>query len=183
MLAPNLDTQILQFVEKFYVVKERQILKFFRDWGKGEVDFAYRQLLNHGRLIRCQDNPEYISTVRHLPHNLSEYDACIQAVDVMLMLTSKQIVWFSRLAYPMELTFCTTDSVIYSVVVFDSQWVTKYSLIPSIRGLSLPAGMPDPANYVAVVPDEDTIYKVEDLGFSMYAIIDQNGHAETYTLD
>lgn len=181
MLIPELKLQMLQFVRNFYVVKVRQLKKFFSDWGEGDVEFAMRDLTNKGQLILLSD--EYISFVRHLPHSFDYYEPCMKAIDVMATLRSKKVVWFNRDFYPYEITFCTTDNLIYDVVVFDEFWVAKYSAITRIQGQLLPSGEQDIVEHIAVVPNEDIAQKVAALRFSLYGQVNQNdGHVDFFEI-
>lgn len=182
LLSPSLRKQLLAFVQCFGIVRERQLRKFFSDWSAGEVQYDLEGLLGSGELVRYQEI--YLSSSRNLPKPLSYYMPCMDALDVLAMLRSKQIVWLNRDEFPLELTFSTTDNIIYDIVCFDEQWVIKYSLIPRTRGQCLPADEPDPVMHVAVVPDIEMANKVDPLGFSLYAIVDRkNGHAEMFSLD
>lgn len=182
MLTPELKLQMLRFVHCFEVVKERQFKKFFSDWGEGTVNFALKDLISKGRIIR--HGADYLSYARHLPHPLHAYSSCIAAVDVMIMIRSKQILWFNREEYPLELTFLTTDNVIYDVVVFDNFWSAKYVAIERTRDTRyLPPGEPDPAEHIAVVETEDIAKKVSSLGFALYAQPHYDGHVEFFELE
>lgn len=182
LLSPDLRKQILEFVQCFGVVRERQIHKFFSDWSEGEVQYDLEALLSKGELVRHQEI--YLSYVRKLPKPLSFYMPCIDALDVLAMLRSKQVVWLNRDEFPLELTFSTTDNIIYDIVCFDEQWAVKYSMVSRTRGQCLPADEPDPITHVAVVTDIEMANKVDPLGFSLYAIVDhQTGHAELFSLD
>lgn len=182
LLSPTLRKQMLDFVHCFGVVREQQLRKFFSDWSEGEVQYDLEALLGKGELIRHDEI--YLSVVRKLPKPLSFYMPCMDALDVLAMLRSKQIVWLNRDEFPLELTFSTTDNIIYDIVCFDEQWVVKYSMIPRTRGRGLPADELDPITHVAVVPDIEMANKVDPLGFSLYAIIDhKTGHAELFSLD
>ncbi len=183
MLAPDLQAQMLEFVKTFFVVKERQIKKFFSDWGYSDAEYALNNLLCYGQLIRHPQDT--ISFVRTLPEPLSYYEPCITALDVMLMLQSKKIVYFSRESFPTELMFVTTDSQIYDVVVFDELWVGKYATVQQARKrMLLPGGEEDPTNHVAVVPSRDLAIKVDPLGFALYAVVDHDtGKADLFYYD
>ena len=181
MLIPELKLQMLQFVRNFYVVKVRQIKKFFSDWGEGDVEFALDKLILAGQLIYHGSQKVYVSFARQLPHSLDFYEPCIRAVDVMITIRSKQIVWFNRDTFPLEITFSTTDNIIYDVVVFDEFWTPKYSVISRTRNLALPAGEEDVTRHIAVVPNEEIAQKVSALGFALYAQVDpRDGHVDFY---
>lgn len=187
MLIPGLKLQMLQFVRHFYVVKERQIRKFFADWGEGSVEFLLRELLNSGQFIQHGPKKDYISFLRHLPHDLEYYEPCIRAIDVMTTLRSQKVVWFNREDFPLEIVFGTTDSKIYDVVIFDDFWVAKYAAIKRMRDQYYPAGEPDPTDHIAIVPyndpDDNIAKKVADLGFTLYAEVDpRDGHVSFFEL-
>lgn len=179
MLIPGLKLQMLQFVRYFYVVKERQIVKFFSDWGKGAVEHNLRTLLHEGTFVYHGSNNEYISFDRHLPHTLDFYQPCIQAIDVMTNLRSKKVVWFNRDTFPSEITFATVDNKIYNVVVFDDFWMAKYSVLSRIKSAPLPEGITDPTEYIAVVPNEKVANDISALGFVLYAQVNnRDGHVD-----
>ena len=179
MLIPGLKLQMLQFVRFFYVVKERQIKKFFSDWGKGDVEFNLNALLKQGEFVYHGPNNEYISYERHLPHTLDFYEPCIQAIDVMITLRSQKVVWFNRDTYPSEITFATVDNKIYNVVVFDDFWVSKYAVLTRIKNTPLPDGEADPTEYIAVVPNEEIARQISALGFTLYALVNhRDGHVD-----
>lgn len=182
MLSLYLQKQILEFVDTFYLVKERQIRKFFADWGEGAVNHALKELLDRGLLTRHSE--KYVSCARKLPMSILYYEPCITALEVMIVLSSQKIVWYSREKYPNELAFATTDNVYYDVAVFDNQWVTKYSNIPASRVKCLPPGESDTTLHVAVVPDKEIAEKVDKLGFALYAIVDsETGKLEMFSFN
>ena len=179
MLIPGLELQMLQFVRNFYVVKRRQIEKFFSDWGDGEIKHTLTMLIHTGQLVYHGPKKEYISFARRLPHELDYYEPCIAAIDAMITVRSKQIVWFNRESFPLEITFATTDNQIYDVVVFDDFWTPKYSVIGRTRNLHIPDGEEDIVQHVAVVPNEEIARKVSPLGFVLYAQVNpRDGHVE-----
>lgn len=183
MLIPELELQMLQFVRNFYVVKERQIKKFFSDWGDGEVEYVFKGLLNRGTFIMHGPKRDYVSFARHLPHSLDYYESCIYAIDVMITLRSKKVVWFNRDEFPYEITFSTVDNKIYDVIVFDDFWVAKYPIISRTRNQHLPAGEEDPTEHIAIVPNEEIAKKVSPLGFSLYAQVDRrDGHVDFFEI-
>ena len=65
LLTPHLVEQMRDFVQCFGVVKERQIRKFFSDWGVGEVEHILHHLIANGEITRHQE--EYLSCCRRLP--------------------------------------------------------------------------------------------------------------------
>jgi hypothetical protein len=172
MLIPELELQMLQFVRRFYVVKVRQINKFFSDWSTGEVKYAFSRLIEKSFLIYHGADNEYVSFARTLPHSLDFYEPCINAIDVMITIRSKQIIWFNRDVFPLEITFSTTDNRIYDVAVFDEFWMAKYSLIKRTRSQHIPAGEEDVVDHIAVVPNDDIGRQVRPLGFSLFAKVD-----------
>ncbi|HIT33021.1 MAG TPA: hypothetical protein IAC31_00105 [Candidatus Faecousia intestinigallinarum] len=180
MLAVNLKQQILDFVRSFSVVKERQIRKFFSDWGYGSVNAALKMLLDQQALIRHQE--EYLSTARKLPAPLSSYQDVFCAIDVMLTLQSQKIRWYSRTSYPVELIFGTIDNAVYDVAVFNADdWAFKYSMIPNSRQ-KMDEAEEDPVQHVAVVPNDSLAARIDSLGFCLYAVIDkQTGKAELFS--
>lgn len=183
MLIPELKLQMLQFVRNFYVVRERQIKKFFADWGTGEVEFALHDLEYKGQIVRHGQNHEYLSFVRQLPHPISEYLPCMDAIDVMAMLRSKEVVWFNRDVFPVEITFSTVDNKIYDVVVFDDFWMAKYPVVSRTRGQTLPPGEKDIVNHIAVVPSVDIAKKVYPLGFTLYGQVNpRDGFVDLYEI-
>lgn len=182
MLAPNLETQVLQFVRTFYVVRLRQIRKFFSDWGASDVDFFLTNLLSTNQLTLHDE--QFVSVARHLPQPVSYYYPCMDAIDVMVMLRSQNVTWMGKLDFPTEILFVTTDNEVYDVTVFDDLWATKYSLIPRTRNKCLPPGESDPVKHVAVVPDEGIANAIDELGFFWYAIVDRDtGFVDLFNLN
>lgn len=182
LLTPSLSVQICDFIRCFGVVRERQVRKFFADWGTGDVEHILHYLIANGEVVRHQE--EYLSYNRKLPKPLPYYMPCMDAIDVMAMLRSQNVIWANRDDFPLEITFLTTDNNIYDVCVFDEQWLVKYTLIPRIRGQGLPLGESDPIQHVAVVPSVELAQKLSPLGFDLYAVVDRNsGHAELFSLD
>ena len=181
MLAPDLQAQMLHFVKTFYVVKERQLEQFFGDWGRAEARYALTGLINTGRLIRhpC----ETVSFARTLPKAIQHYMPGIAALEVMVMLQSKRIVFCNKEDYPVELLYATTEGELYDVVVFDDLWSVKYASLSHTKG-RFPPGETDITKHVAVVPNEEIAQKVESLGFDLFAIVDySSGHVELFNFE
>lgn len=179
MLNLTLREQLKTFIERLLVVEERQIYKFFRDRDKHEVEY---ELTAMRRLNIIHEHPgKRLSIARVLPTGLHNYDAIIKAVDVLCFFTSGQVNAFGTDIYPVEISFLTSDNIIYDVTVFDYNWQGKYTLIPKARIRSLPDGENDPVNHVAVVPSNEIALKVEPLGFSVFAIVDRNGNVQFYS--
>lgn len=181
MLNLTLQEQIQTFVGKLWLVEERQVYKFFNEWGKHNIEFELDSLRRRSII---HDHPNgRLSVARLLPTSQRNYDEIIRAIDVMCFFPSQNINAFNLDAYPVELNFLTSDNIIYDVTVFTWQnWVHKYAMIPKARKYSLPDGEKDPVNHVAVVESEDMVRKVAPLGFSVFAIVDRNGSVKLYTL-
>lgn len=176
MLQFSLPDRILKFVESFGIVHVNQIYRFFRKEHKNSVTRVI-STLQHDGLIHAQQE-DYFSIRKELSNPITNYADRMKAIYVMCLLEDSEVKWFTLDEYPWEILFVNNDGVCYDVTVFNSQnWVTKYALIKKFRSRPLLKDIPDPLNYIAVVPNEDLIPKIRDLGFAYYALIDNNGKA------
>lgn len=163
--------------------KVRQINKFFSDWSTGEVKHTFSKLIHQSLLVYHGANNEYVSFVHHLPHTLDFYEPCILAIDTMITIRSKSVVWFNRDMYPLDITFATTDNRIYDIAVFDEFWMAKYSIIKRTRSQNIPAGEEDVIDHIAVVPNTDIAQQVAPLGFTLFAQVDpRTGHVDFFEI-
>lgn len=183
MTQLKLRDQILHFVNAFLVVEEHQIMMFFKNqWTAQAVASELRYLKTTGKLI---EHPQQrLSTVRNLPAKITEYDPVIRALRFMLKFDSAAVNDFLRCNYPNEIAFVVENRYFFVVTVFDHiNWLSKYSMIPSLRKKSLPLDEEDTTLYVAVVPDIELIGKIKDLGFNYYAIVDHKGNCQLVELE
>lgn len=179
MLHVTLREQMYAFVQKFMLVEERQLVKFFSDWGSKQVAYELTNLKS--KSIFHEHPNGKLSLQPRLPSSPRDYDEIIRAVDVMCKLPSKEVKDFETIAYPMDICFLTTEDILYTVTVFNRiNWVGKYALLPAARTKMLPNAESDPFNHIAVVDDPSLILKIKELGFSMYVTIDRNGAMKTW---
>lgn len=179
MMYLTLREQILHFVKTFQVVEEGQILSFFqKQWSDQIVKSEVTRMKHIGKLIEHPGNR--ISTVRRLPARLSSYDSVIRALNFMMKFDSESVDSFFLCNYPNEIFFVVEGSYSYQVTVFDHiNWVSKYSMVPAVRNRSVPQGVEDPTQYIAVVPDMEMIRNIKPLGlYSLFAVIDKDGNCE-----
>lgn len=177
MLELTLQQQIKAFVQRFYVVRLRQIRQFFQEYE--ELESVLKDMLYNSDLIIHQE--EYVSVVRKLPMQLKYYIPCTKAIDVMIQLPASKVVWFNREDYPLELTFSTTDDMVYDVAIFDEQWQPKYVSIKRTRPRTVPPGEQDVTQHLAVVANVDFAKKIDDIGFDLYAVVDdKTGETELF---
>lgn len=174
MLEFTLAERIYKFVNAFGVVHVNQVYRFFRDMSKPVINRNLAVLEYKKKIYRHSEN--YLSVHRKLDQPISNYSDRLKAIYVMCMLRSDDILWFSLDEFPQEILFVNNDGVCYSVVVFNStSWAAKYTLVKKLRSRITIKDVPDPVNYIAVVPNEDLIPKVRGLGFAYYAMLDNNG--------
>lgn len=173
--------KVLKFVKEFRVVEERQIKTFFADLGRYEIDHAIHMLKTEHRLHVVKDTTRLTTDPRL--NNINNYDAVIDALDVMVQLHSNNVSWYTVRDLPFELEFCTNNNAfVFTVAVFDrSNWIHRYDLTKRLRTLNLPIGEEDPRIHIAVVSDEELISKIEPLGFNMYVKIKDRTTGETIT--
>lgn len=204
MLPLHLSDQIMEFVEAFRVVEERQVMQFFKEpWGKLKVQYELNHLKSKSMIFehranpRDENEPVKLSSVRTLRTPIREYQRTIAAVAVLCKYRCDEINFFTAMRFPSEILFVTTGDIIYEVSVFDTtNFVGKLALTPSARDKRLPDGEQDPTNYIAVLPLDTLSAKgdrvmvaphrqkmfkaISELGFSMYATVDRENHAEIY---
>lgn len=181
MLAVHLSDQILSFVQGFYVVEERQIQKFFADWGGENVNKCLSRLYYEKRLYKIDDSR--VSTVKELPMQVHAYMDIISAVWVLCTLRSENVRWCSLDNYPSEIVFVTEDDIIYDICVFrEKNLASKVALMDRTRGM-LDFGEEDPVKHIAVVDDLEMFRRIEHLGWYGFATVDRNGKVAKYVYD
>ena len=181
MLNLTLEDQILTFIKRLLVVKERHLYKFFREDGDSRIQKAITNLQYLQLIFKHED---CYSTVRKLNSSLYSYSDIWAAADVMCLLPSPMVREFVLLSYPFELTFITDDNYVYDITVFDHLNLTgKYASTKRFRAAALPPGMEDTTRHIAVVGDESMIDKLEPLNYYMYAQVDRNGHVTTWSYE
>lgn len=178
MFCNYLRQQVLNFIETFRVVEERQVKAFFTDQGRNETDYVLKQLLEGSYIFRVPGTTRLKANLRL--SNVNNYDSVIDALDVMTQLRSNDINWYALRDIPFELEFCVdNNSTMFTVAVFDRRtWVTRYEQTKRLRTLNLPIGEEDPRKHIAVVSDEALIEKIAPLGFDMYARIKDRNTGE-----
>lgn len=181
MLDLTLSEQIMHFVKTLRVVREDQILRFFKDWGEANVDYELEGLLLR-KWLHEQDE-DRISTVQNLHAPMHSFDSCVDAVEALCLLRSKQVNWIVAMDYPVDIMFGTTDNIVYDVTTFDENWQAKASLTQMVRNRLTPEGIEDITQHVAVIRDESLIRKLLPLGFALFLIIRPDGHIDTYATD
>lgn len=82
--------------------------------------------------------------------------------------------------YPIDIMFGTSDNVVYDVTAFPDSWQAKYSLTGLVRDSLRPPDEEDHVKHIAVVRNEQTIFKIKPLGFYMYVVLYPDGRIETY---
>ena len=180
MLHLSLQHQILAFVKEFFLVEERQVRKFFNDWGPNNVDYEITRMIAEKYLYRIGTR---LSTVSTLPTSQHNYESKIRAIDVLCYFPSHDVRDINRENWPLELSFVTNDNIIYDIAVFSSIDVAgKLAHIKRNRSRYLPDGFTDPTNHVAVVESQEMALMLDKhCDFSVYAIVDRNGAVELYT--
>lgn len=175
---------ILRFLEEFRVVEERQVYAFFADCGYNETGYALRRLKEQHRIYPFKDTTRI--TANPWINNANNYDAVIDALDVMCQLRSQEVDWYKLRDIPFELEFAVDGFLtVFTVSVFDRRtWVNRYEQTKRLRSLNLPVGEPDPRKHIAVVEDEALIEKIAPLGFDMYVKIKDRltGELEKWTV-
>lgn len=174
MLEIELRDRVAKFLNTLEVVRSDQVYKFFRNEHKQAVMRAVTNLRNEFLIFYHGD---YLAVVRDLPTPIFNYGDRVTAIDVLCLMDSKEVLWFSLDEYPWELIFGLHNGMCYAVTVLGAHnWSTKYAMIQKFRSRPLLKGIPDPVKYIAVVPNKDLIPKIQDFGFSYYATMDKDGH-------
>lgn len=181
MLDLTLSEQIIHFVKTLRVVREDQIIRFFMDWGENNVDYELEGLLER-RWLYEQDE-DRISTIKNLHAPMNSFDSCIDAVEALCLLRSKQVNWIVAMDYPIDIMFGTTDNIVYDVTSFDENWQAKASITQMVRNRQTPEGVEDITQHVAVIRDESLMGKLLPLGFSLFLVLRPDGHIDTYATD
>lgn len=185
MLSPSLRTQVVHLVDTMGVVEERQLHKFFDDWGKDAVTHCIYGLMHDGVLARIDDKHISFRSYRdNLPKPLSFYSPGMDAIEVMATFRSDQVLALYRPGFPVELVFTTIDGSAYDVTVFNGDdWAVKYSAVVAQRNKYAVPGTSDPIDHIAVVPSEAIAQKVESL-FSLFAIVNRaTGQVEFFSFE
>lgn len=183
MLELTLRERILKFVKEFEFVETRQIYRFFRDENKNALSHNLIHLEDDEQIYNHADKQLH-SSAKKLPDALNLFRERIKAINVMCLLESKAIKWFTLDKAPWEILFVSNDGICYAVAVFtDQNWVTQFALIKRLRTRPLVKGYPDPINYIAVIPRREFIPKIRELNFTYYATLDNNGHATLFQDD
>lgn len=169
MLHLTLEEQILHFVKTFMVVREDQILRFFDDWGAKKVNYVLEGLLQKKWLHEHKN--DRISIVKTLHAPMSSYDSCIDALDVMCTMRSKDIDSFVRLDYPHELLFITSNNTVFDVTVFGLAWQAKLTQVEMMRKRELLPGIEDIVIHVAAIHEEKVAHKILPYNFQKIALL------------
>lgn len=176
-----LGEQIHKFVKTALIVKESQILRFFRDWDEEYLKYTLDQMIRRGKLFRHE--PDYLSIAQYLRMTPSSYDSIVDAVELLCEFTSSEVLWMFRLDYPEELAIGTVSGDVYIVTSFGDNWQIKSSLIPRARKTSVPAGEEDTATYVAVVRDASLIDKLlQVVPFHNILVLNADGSRDLYDI-
>ena len=181
MLSPSLKKQILELIDTVAVIRKRQLRKFFADWSVSAVDYTLGTLLHDGILVELDDEIVARRSILNSPtKNIAYYQPVLAAVDVMSILQSGKVLWVSREKFPTEITFGTTDMVVYNVAVFNDQdKAAKCAMIKAARERGLLPGIVDETQYIAVCSNLALARQVRPYSFHLFAFVNpKNGEVE-----